>query len=117
MANPVVWWEIMGKNGAQLQAFYKDLFGWKINADNPMNYGLVQAEPNGIGGGIAGTDGAPGIYINIEVDDLQAYLDKAVSLGGQVITPPTVVPGMVTYAQFRDIEGNVIGLVLSESSQ
>ena len=32
MANPVVHFEIMGKDGAALQKFYADLFGWTIDA-------------------------------------------------------------------------------------
>jgi len=46
----------------------------------------------------------------IQVDDLQAYLDKAESLGGKTVIPPTDVPGMGTFAWFADIDGNTIGL-------
>ena len=58
MPNPVVHFEIEGKDGAKLQKFYTDLFGWKIDANNPMNYGVVprdgntNAEGAGIGGGL-----------------------------------------------------------------
>jgi uncharacterized protein len=117
MANPVTWFEIYGKDGAKLQQFYKDLFDWKINANNPMNYGMVEAEQGGIGGGISGGEGPAGVYINIEVSDLQAYLDKAVSLGAEVVMPVTVIPDMVTFAQFRDPQGNVIGIVQSQNAQ
>jgi predicted enzyme related to lactoylglutathione lyase len=44
------------------------------------------------------------------VDSAQEYLDKAVSMGGKVVMERTVLPGMVTFAQFQDPEGNVIGL-------
>ena len=47
----------------------------------------------------------------VSVDDLQAYLDKAESIGGKTVTPPTEIPGVVTYAFFADPDGNVIGLV------
>jgi len=43
MANPVVHFEVTGKDGKKLQDFYSGVFGWKINADNPMNYGIVDA--------------------------------------------------------------------------
>jgi predicted enzyme related to lactoylglutathione lyase len=29
-------------------------------------------------------------------------------LGGKVVVPPTEIPGVVTFAQFTDREGNVI---------
>ena len=48
----VVHFEIAGPDGKALQDFYAKLFGWTINADNPMNYGLVFKMDNGIGGGI-----------------------------------------------------------------
>jgi len=47
MANAVVHFEILGKDGAGLQKFYGDLFGWKVNADNPMKYGYVAPEAGG----------------------------------------------------------------------
>jgi predicted enzyme related to lactoylglutathione lyase len=47
----------------------------------------------------------------VEVNDPQAYLDKAVELGGKVITPVTTIPQMVIMAQFADPEGNVIGII------
>jgi uncharacterized protein len=53
MADKVMHFEIHGKDGKQLREFYASLFGWKIDANNPMQYGLVSPEPGGIGGGIA----------------------------------------------------------------
>jgi predicted enzyme related to lactoylglutathione lyase len=108
----VVHFEISGKDGRKLQEFYANLFDWKIDANNPMNYGLVPTGKAGIGGGI--TDGKPGVMIYIAVPDLQAALDKAVSLGGEVAHPIEHIPGMVTFAHFRDPEGNVMGLVLDD---
>jgi predicted enzyme related to lactoylglutathione lyase len=114
MAAPVVHFEILGKDAKKLQNFYSDLFGWKINANNPMNYGLVEAAGEGsIGGGIGSAgEGAPGhITFYVQVDDLQSYLDKAESMGGKTIVPVTEIPNMVTFALFQDPEGNMIGLV------
>ena len=48
------------------------------------------------------------------VNDLQAYLDKAVSLGGGALMPPTEVPGgFGSIAIFYDIAGNRISLFKS----
>lgn len=117
MSHPVVHFEILGKNGGQLQEYYAKLFNWKVNADNPMSYGLVAAAEGGIGGGIAGTEGQGdhnGVIIYVAVPDLQATLDQAVALGGKVVTPITHIPGMVTYATFRDPQGNLMGIVANE---
>ena len=46
----------MGKNGDKLKEYYGALFGWEIDCNNPMAYGMVAREGNinsegvGIGG-------------------------------------------------------------------
>ena len=57
-----------------------------------MNYGIVHTNSGdkGIGGGI--TDGDARVNVVVDVDDLQKYLDKAVSMGGEVVTPITEIP-------------------------
>ena len=32
MANPIVHWEIAGRDAAKLQEFYGEVFDWKINS-------------------------------------------------------------------------------------
>jgi predicted enzyme related to lactoylglutathione lyase len=113
MANPVVHFEINGKDGSKLQQFYRDAFDWNIDANNPMSYGMVDNQGEGIGGGIAGGDQAS-VTVYVQVDDLAAALKKIESLGGRVVQDVTEVPDMVTMAMFADPEGNVVGLVKAE---
>ena len=54
------------------------------------------------------------MVINVEVDDLQAYLDKAESMGAKTVVPITEIPNMVTFAAFVDPAGVMTGLVKSE---
>jgi predicted enzyme related to lactoylglutathione lyase len=35
MANPVTWFEVVGKDSEKLSKFYGDLFGWKVDLNNP----------------------------------------------------------------------------------
>ena len=118
MPNPVVHWEITARDANKAQEFYASLFGWNIASDNPVSYGFVdtQTESVGINGGIpeAGEGEDTRVILYVEVDDLQAYLDRAESLGGRTIMPPTEIPGIVTIALFADPEGNTTGLVKSE---
>jgi len=111
MGNPVVHWEIAGNDREKLQSFYGSLFDWKIDDDNPMNYGMVStgAEP---GGGIAATEGKMPPYLTfyVQVDDLQASLDKAIELGGKIVVPPMPIPNIGAFAMFSDPEGNVVGI-------
>ena len=77
-----------------------------------MNYGMVEGGEGGIGGGLAGSqDGRPALTVYVDVDDRQATLDKAKSLGGEVVMPPMEVPGGLTIAQFNDPDGNVVGIL------
>ena len=116
MGTPVVHFEIMGKSGRKLQEFYKKAFGWKIDNNNPMKYGLVKKERKGIGGGIgAPEEGRPGyVTVYIEVSKPDTSLKIIESLGGKTIMPTTVIPNMVTFALFTDPDGNMVGLVKAE---
>ncbi|MEX1104297.1 MAG: VOC family protein [Dehalococcoidia bacterium] len=112
MANPVAWFEVHGKDGAKLSSFYQQLFGWKIDSNNPMNYGMVDtgAGDGAIGGGISGGD-EPWVTIYVSVPDLDAAVADATRLGGKVVQPPEDVPGGPRIALITDPEGNRIGLM------
>ena len=119
MGQPVVHFEVVGKDGGKLQEYYSELFGWEINADNPMNYGMVDREQNlgdrgiGIGGGVG--QGPPGydghVTFYVAVADVEQALQKAESLGGERVMGPENIMDMVTLGQFKDPEGNLVGVV------
>ena len=115
MARPVVHFEIRGKDAKRLQEFYASLFDWKIDTNNPMVYGLVEAgeggPEQGVGGGIAQADGDPLVMIFVQVISLEKTLQEVEHLGGKAVVQPMDVPGGPTIAQFQDPEGNMIGLV------
>lgn len=113
MANTIQHWEIIGPDAGALQRFYRDLFGWQIEADNEWHYGMVQnGQEGGVSGGIGPEmGGGSRVSIYLKVDDLQAYLDKAEALGAEVVMPPMEVAG-VHIALFKDPAGNITGLML-----
>jgi predicted enzyme related to lactoylglutathione lyase len=120
MGQPVVHFEVIGQDPARLQSYYSELFGWEVDANNPMNYGIVAREGNtnsegvGIGGGIGrGPDGYEGhVTFYVEVDDVEGALAKAESLGGtRIMGPMTMDEPALVLGQFSDPEGHVIGLV------
>jgi predicted enzyme related to lactoylglutathione lyase len=124
MGQAVVHFEVVGKDGEKLQKYYADLFGWEINADNPMKYGMVDAKTNktsdgntGIGGGVGqGPDGYEGhVTFYVAVPDVEAALQQAESLGGTRIMGPETIMDMVTLGQFKDPEGHMVGVVSDES--
>ena len=113
MGHPVVHFEVIGRDGEKLQRFYGEVFDWKIDASNPMNYGIVDNGGEGINGGIgAAQPGGNGhLTFYVAVDDLDEHLRKIEAAGGSTVMPPTEIPGMLTFALFSDPEGNVVGLV------
>lgn len=110
MGQPVVHFEVHGKDGKKLQEFYGKLFDWNVDTNNPMAYGMVAGSDGGIGGGITESPAAPMVTFYVNVPDIAAALKKAESLGGKTVMPPMAVPGGPEIAQFSDPEGNVIGL-------
>lgn len=116
MGQPVVHFEVVGKDGGTLRSYYADLFGWKVDADNPMQYGMVDGKDNGevgIGGGVGqGPDGYEGhVTFYVAVPDVEEALQKAESLGGTRVMGPENIMDMVELGQFTDPEGNLIGVV------
>jgi len=122
MGQPVVHFEVVGKDGTKLQNYYGALFGWEMDADNPMNYGMVAREGNlgrdgvGIGGGVGqGPEGYGGhVTFYVAVPDVEEALQKAESLGGERIMGPEDIMGQVVLGQFKDPEGNMVGVVQGE---
>jgi predicted enzyme related to lactoylglutathione lyase len=111
MSSPLIHFEVAGKDPAKLQGFYGDQFGWNIDANNPLNYGIVNLSGD-VGGGIGpAPEGQPGhAMFYVGVDDVEAALQKAESLGGSRVFGPMDVPEGPTIGHFADPEGNVVGL-------
>lgn len=112
MGQPVVQFEIAGRNGPKLREFYGYLFDWKIEKSDATGVGSVKT------GGRSGIDGAireegngpVEILIYVQVQDLDATLVRVEKLGGKTIVPPTESSDR-RWAQFEDPEGHIIGLV------
>src|SRR5687768_10643162 len=105
MSHPVVWFEVLGTDGDKLRRFYADLFGWKIDANNPMQYGMVDTgTKQGIPGGVAAAAKGmrPGVTFYVAADDLQASLARAERLGGKTVLPPLQLPDGPAIAMFSD---------------
>lgn len=116
MQHPVVWFEVLGKDDSKLRSFYSELFNWKIDADNPDRYGMVNTgSTNGIPGGIgpASAGVRAGVTFYVHSEDPSASLERAQRLGGRVVMPPTQMKDGPLLAMFEDPEGHLIGLVKS----
>ncbi len=109
----VIHWEIQSQQPEKLHEFYAEAFGWKIDANNPMKYGMVASGGrSGIDGGIGGGGEAPGsrVLVYAQVPSIVRVLKRIESLGGKTLMPRTDL-GMVIMALYSDPEGNTMGLV------
>jgi uncharacterized protein len=117
VGNPVIHFEIMGKDVRALGSFYGQAFGWQISPPvqgaGGVEYTLVETGGKaGIAGGIGespqGYDGHVTFYI--EVPDVARALETVESLGAKRMLGPDQVPGGPVIGLFRDPEGHTIGL-------
>jgi len=113
--NPVVHFEVMGRDAKALREFYSEALGWEAGPadESPFEYSMVYpSKDKGIAGGIGKAPQGPGhVTFYVEVDDPQATLDRISALGGRTVQPVMDVPGGPTFATFADPEGHVVGLV------
>jgi predicted enzyme related to lactoylglutathione lyase len=119
MKHPVVHFEIVGKDAPTLYGFYRELFDWNIQ-DMEMpggRYGIVAAEDGQIGGGIGAMEQAEGhVTFYVQVDDVEAALAKAESLGGTRIMGPEEPAPDTVVGLFTDPEGHKVGVVSGSTS-
>jgi predicted enzyme related to lactoylglutathione lyase len=119
MGDPVVHFEIVGKDPQALQRFYNDAFGWRMEGGLPTYRMAYTDGEGGIDGGVgAAPDGAASrVTIYVQVNDLDAALRKIEGLGGRRVVEPTDVPDGPIFALFTDPAGNLVGLLQAGSGQ
>ena len=122
MSGKVVHFEIPFDDGDRARGFYKEIFCWQLQTMPEMGgYTIVMSGPSGdsgpteagfINGGMLSRDGAatPGPVIVVDVDSIDATLEKIGGLGGSTLVGKTPVGDMGFAAYFTDPEGNVLGL-------
>ena len=123
MGQPVVHFEIIGKDPAKLRDYFGELFGWEFGLPSPVSeavsdpasYGFINRMttsdgtgiPGGVGGG-AGYESHAVFYV--AVPDVEAALARAESLGGKRLMGPERAPSGLVVGHFTDPEGNLVGV-------
>jgi uncharacterized protein len=113
MGNPVMQFQILSKTPSETARFYSTLFGWSVDADNPLGYRRIDTGSTaGIQGGIwPAPPQAPNfVQLFIEVDDLDAAVAHAEGLGAKPIIPPTRLPEGDQMAVMLDPQGMSFGI-------
>jgi predicted enzyme related to lactoylglutathione lyase len=123
MGQPVVHFEIMGRDPGKLRSYYGELFGWEFDTSSPVaeavseptNYGFMNrittSDGTGIPGGVGGGAGYQSHAIfYVGVPNVEAALQRAESLGGKRQMGPVRAPTGLVVGHFTDPEGNLIGV-------
>jgi uncharacterized protein len=123
MGQPVVHFEIIGKDPAKLRDYFGELFGWEFDLPSPVseavsdpaNYGFIDRMTTSDGTGIPGGVGGGARYEShavfyVAVPDVEAALAKAESLGGKRLMGPERAPSGLVVGHFTDPEGNLVGV-------
>ncbi len=107
MSNPVVHFEIGCRDKSRTEEFYSKMFDWKLAPMGPA----TMIDTGGLAGHMTELGHEPFHYTTfyVQVDDVQAALDKAQELGGRMVVPPVEIP-TGTFAWFADLDGNTVGL-------
>jgi uncharacterized protein len=123
MSQPVVHFEIVGKDPTRLRKYFGELFGWQFDVPSPVaqevsapdSYGflnLITSEdgtgiPGGVGGG---PDYQSHAVFYVGVLDVEAALQRAEELGGARVMGPAMSPNGLVVGHFTDPEGTLMGV-------
>jgi uncharacterized protein len=120
-----VWHELMSTDPEQSEAFYRQVAGLSVtplgegdqaylmlmDGDQPVG-GVARPRPDQEGWPSGGPEAHWITYLG--TDDVDEAARTAQRLGGQVLLPPTDVPGMGRAAVLRDPQGAAFGVFASE---
>jgi predicted enzyme related to lactoylglutathione lyase len=115
MPGRITHFEIYGDAPEELAAFYRELFGWRIDRAEGVGYWRIRtdaADRQNTSGGVTYRPAIPvqGWLQYIQVDSLDESLVTAERLGGRVLRERTAVPRTAWYAVAADPEGNVFAM-------
>lgn len=113
----LAWNELMTTDVDKAGAFYTKLFGYVAQTQNmgEVDYTMFMNGDRPAGGMMAITpdmgEGIPPHWaIYLTVDDCDATMSRAGSLGGKVVVPASDIPGMGRVAFIADPQGAVFGV-------
>src|SRR5256885_11988857 len=112
--NPVVHFEVLGRDPNALRKFYSEALGWVAGPadDSPFEYSMIQpGEGKGIAGGIGKAPQGPGhVTFYVAVSYPQATPDPITGPGGRPVHPVFVGPRGPTLPTSADPARASVGL-------
>ena len=113
MKRTVVHFEIGCSDIEKTSAFYKEVFDW--NSTRHGNSAIIDTGKEDALSGhlnqLGPNDPKNYVTIYIETDSLHSDLETIESNGGEVFVNPIKLPDGREFAWFKDVAGNLIGLI------
>ena len=111
----IVHFDLSGDNPEKLIPFYQRIFKWKFEKwEGPMEYWMVTTGPDsepGINGGLSKRQRDNLVVNTMGVEDIDAVIKQIKESGGKIVTEKAAIPGVGWFAQFKDPEKNLFGLM------
>lgn len=116
----VVHFEINAKDTERAIKFYESIFNWKFEKwAGPFDYWMIMTgDGPGIDGGMNKQEDMPGFTtsVTIDVKGIDDVISKIKTRGGEITQEKMAVPGVGWMAQFKDAEGNTLGLMETDET-
>jgi len=118
MTTPI-WFDVTAQDAPTSRKFYSSLFGWTINVDEHIDYGMISAgdgEPpvGGVGQVGDANQNPAGVVAYFPVPDVTQAVAQAEVAGGALAIAPWTLPGLGTMAVISDPDGNRIGVMSAD---
>lgn len=118
----VIHFDIDAKDPDRAIKFYESIFDWKFEKwEGPMEYWMIstgeKSDP-GIDGGMSKRKDSTGVTtsVTIDVKSIDIVMKKIQDFGGEITQQKMAIPGVGWFAQFKDTEGNILGLMQDDPS-
>ncbi|NKI30454.1 VOC family protein [Croceivirga thetidis] len=113
MKKTVVHFEIGCGDIDQTSDFYSKVFDWKMTRHG--NAAIIDTGNDGSLGGhlnkLGPNDPENYVTVYIQTDSLESDLEAIVANGGEIFVNPVKLPDGRQFAWFKDVAGNLIGLI------
>jgi uncharacterized protein len=106
----IVHFEIPADDIQRASTFYSELFGWKIEGVQGMDYSMIDLYGAPGGGMMKRMHPDQQIINYIGVPSVDEYSVKVEKLGGKIVVPKKAVPGMGYFVICIDTENNAFGI-------
>lgn len=114
----VIHFEIGAVDTDKILKFYTEVFGWKADKwEGEEPYWLVTTggkDHPGINGGIFKSKGEAVITNIIDVANIDEMTAKVTAAGGTIVVPKMAVQGIGWAVYFKDVEGNLFGMMQAD---